>query len=129
MLATGGVSAAAGRTGATLTLNAPPLAASAGSAIWPQLGDTITFTSSYPKQLDHYGVRVQVVCYQAGVLVWAQSTTAAGAATNGFKLGGDSSPWKDTGGGADCNADLYYWSYGGTMQFNWLASTTFAVPQ
>ena len=83
----------------------------------------MTFTVTYPKTLDHYGVRIQVLCYQNGNLVFGM----AGAYDYQFLLGGSMSQWYLNGGDAECHADLYYWSYNGSQKFNQLASTTFAA--
>jgi len=91
------------------------------------LGDTITFTVTYPKIADqgnNSGARIQVLCYQGEVLVYGE----AGPATQGFKLGGSGSRWlyEFPNYGASCVADLFYWSYRkGRQAFNWLASTDF----
>jgi len=110
-------------TTSSIVLNVPP--AFRTSASWPALGDLVSFTVSYPKTLDHFGVRVQVLCYNGnGDLTFA----TAGAFDEAVKLGGDWSPWKEAGGGAECQADLYYWSYTkSTQKFNLLASTNFTV--
>ncbi len=91
------------------------------------LGDYATFTSTFsPKNLDSKypgGIRIQVLCYQNGELVYGQ----AGHYDLKFLLGGASSQWLINGGGASCVADLYYWSYNGGQKFNWVASTAFEV--
>jgi hypothetical protein len=113
-------------TASSIVLNGPsgsPLATSLTAGLWPQLGDTITFSVSYPKTVEKYGPRVQVICYQAGILVFGM----AGPHNYVFQLGGASSEWLTNGGGADCVADLYYWSYNRGQQFNWLASTQFTA--
>ena len=105
----------------TIILNAPA-AFVASSISWePHLGDYVNFTVTYPKTLDHYGVRIQVLCYQDGNLVYGE----AGPYTNQFLLGGAMSTWFLSGGAAACHADLYYWSYSGGQKFNLLASTNF----
>ena len=71
--------------------------------------------------------RIQVLCYQGTLLVYGE----AGPADHIFLLGGASSSWLNGTSGADpyagahCVADLYYWSYKGTQQFNLLASVEF----
>lgn len=107
----------------TIILNQPPsLAGTAGS--WePRLGDYVTFTVTYPKTLDHYGIRIQVLCYQDGELVYGM----AGPYDYAFLLGGSMSQWYLNDGPAQCHADLYYWSYNGSQKFNLLASTEFSA--
>jgi hypothetical protein len=106
----------------SIILNTPTQVASSGTTAWePKLGDYVTFTVSYPKTLDHYGVRIQVLCYQDGNLGFAM----AGPYDYSFLLGGAMSQWYLTGGPATCHADLYYWSYNGGQKFNLLASTDF----
>ena len=87
----------------------------------PHLGDYVNFTVTYPKTLDHYGIRIQVLCYQNGSLVYAE----AGSYAQSFLLGGAMSLWYIGGGPASCVSDLYYWSYKGSQKFNWLVSTAF----
>jgi hypothetical protein len=109
---------------ATIDLNVPSYAApttSSTGAIWPRLGDSVTFSVSYPKNLDHYGVRIQVLCYQNGALVYG----TAGPWNSDFLLGGSMSTWFLTNGDSDCVASLYYWSYQGSQKWNYLAETQF----
>ena len=91
----------------------------------PHLGDYVTFKSTYyPSNLDQKekgGVRVQVLCYQNGNLVYGE----AGHYDMKFLLGGAMSIWFQGGGEADCHADLYYWSYQGGQKFNPLAFADF----
>jgi hypothetical protein len=108
----------------TVTLNPPAAARTASATIWPSLGDAVTFSATYPKQLESRGVRIQVLCYQNGQLVFG----AAAAHDTEFLLGGSMSQWYLNGGTASCVADLYYWSYNGGQKFNWLASTQFDAP-
>jgi len=117
LLASGGATTWAGpppqSESATLKLNNPPP---------PSLGLWVTFTATYPKKMEHYGIRVQILCYQnGGELVYGE----AGPHDQPFLLGGASSEWLRRGGEADCTADLYYWTFGGGQQFHWMASTTF----
>ena len=106
----------------SIILNVPAQAGT--TAPWaPKLGDNVTFTVGYPKTLDHYGVRIQVLCYQDGNLVYGE----AGPFSQGFLLGGAMSTWYLNDGPADCHADLYYWSYNGGQKFNPLASVGFAA--
>jgi hypothetical protein len=104
----------------TIVLN-PPAAARSADAGWPRLGDWVTFTATYPRQLESKGVRVQVLCYQDSQLAYGM----AGASDYQFLLGGAMSQWYMNDGAASCVADLYYWSYNGGQKFNWLASTNF----
>jgi hypothetical protein len=90
---------------------------------WPRVGDTVAFVVTYPKQLDRYALRIQIVCYQNADMVWAD----AAPYDSTFVLGGTSSDWVITGGAANCAADLYYWSYNGGQKLNWLAATYFDV--
>ena len=87
----------------------------------PHLWDYVTFSATYPKTPDHYGVRIQVLCYQDGNLVYGE----AGPYSQQFLLGGAMSNWFLSGGASSCHADLYYWSYNGGQKFNPLASTNF----
>ena len=110
-------------TAATIALNVPTTTLQTFSeGQWPNLGDTVTFTVTYPKTANRYDPRIQVMCYQDGVLVYGE----AGPYYQGFHLGGSGSLWLyQTPGPAHCIADLYYWSYNGGQKFNWLASTEF----
>ena len=105
----------------TIILNAPAGLAAPATGWEPRLGDTVTFTVTYPKTLDHYGVRIQVLCYQDGNLVFGM----AGPYDYQFLLGGSMSQWYMGDGAAECHADLYYWSNSGGQKFNLLTSTTF----
>jgi len=114
-------------TPASITLNVPTtqvaaFTAAGDAAIWPAIGDSVTFAVTYPKTAEKYGPRIQVMCYQNGVLVYGE----AGPYYQAFLLGGGSSPWLNhSPGPATCVADLYYWSYQGGQKFNWLASVQF----
>jgi hypothetical protein len=105
----------------TITLNAPALFAASSTSWEPRLGDYVSFTVTYPKTLEHYGVRIQVLCYQNGELVYGE----AGPYYQSFLLGGAMSQWFLTDGAATCRADLFYWSYQGGQKFNLLTSTEF----
>ena len=105
-----------------IVLNTPR--ASGSATPWePRLGDNVTFTVTYPKTLDHYGVRIQVLCYQNGNLVYGE----AGPFDQAFLLGGAMSSWFMTDGPATCHADLFYWSYNGGQKFNPLAWVEFSA--
>jgi hypothetical protein len=110
-------------TAATITLNVPATTLDTFSVgQWPNLGDMVSFTVTYPKSVDKYAPRIQVMCYQNETLVWA----TAAHYYEGILLGGASSPWvNDTPGPAHCVADLFYLTYHGSQKFNWLASTEF----
>ena len=123
VLAVGAVNATNNRTPTPSTINLAPPTAVAATAGWPHLGDWVNFQVTFPKSVNKYGVRIQVICYQNGNLVYGE----AGPYTQSFLLGGGSSEWLRMGGAADCTADLYYWSYNGGQKFNWLASTEFAA--
>src|SRR5439155_17927466 len=104
----------------SIALNPPQVLRPDG--IWPRLHDTVTFSTTYSSKLEHYGVRIQVMCSQGGQIVYGE----AGPYDQPFLLGGGMSLWLMGGGEVDCQADLYYWSYqGGVQTFNPLASTKF----
>jgi len=127
VLSTGMVSAATrDNVVATVDLNVPsyaaPTTSGSTSALFPHVGDTVTFSATYPKNLDHYGVRIQILCYdQNGALVYG----TADVWNAQFVLGSNLSTWFLNNGAADCVADLYYWSYQGSQKFNFLAETQF----
>jgi hypothetical protein len=114
--------AAAGKnsTSASIILNTPQSLAGSAVAWEPKLGDTVNFTTTYPSSLDRYAMYIQVRCYQNGSLVFATT----GLTDRSFVLGGTVSPWRDSGGAATCNADLYYWSTNG-QRYNQVATTEF----
>jgi len=123
------LSAAGGKTApapATIELSQPAVASFSGttdSTIWPAIGANVTFAVTYPKSVEKFGPRIQVMCYQDGSLVYGE----AGPWYQAFFLGGSGSLWlyNTATQGAHCVADLYYWSYQGGQKFNWLASTEF----
>lgn len=86
-----------------------------------RLGDSVTFTSVYPSTAKN--PRVQVICRQNGVTVWA----TADAPTASFLLGGASSDWLSTGGAANCEADVFdlSWSGNSPQQVTMYATTFF----
>ena len=109
-------------TQSSIILNSPAgvsgLLASAG---WePSLGESVSFTTSFPNSLAASSVYIQVVCYQDGAIVFV----TAGRYDRSFLLGGTTSPWLIKGGGATCRSDLYYWSPNGS-KMNILATTEF----
>ena len=87
----------------------------------PALGDVVTFTYETGPLEPSQDPRIQVECYQAGVLVWAHSAPAG----EPVLLGGNMSDWFLIGGPASCAADLYYWTFVPVQEFHLLASTTF----
>ena len=88
----------------------------------PSLGDSVTFSTVVPKNVNN--PRIEVLCYQAGELVFGM----AGAIDYSFQLGGGGSIWKDRGGAADCKANLYYFSWkANTPTATQLATTSFAA--
>jgi len=105
-----------------IALNVPVTLASTESTIWPALGDSVTFSVTFPKSVEKYGPRIGVMCYQGDTLVYGE----AGPYYQAFLLGGASSIWhNDSQGPAHCVADLFYWSYQGSQKYNYLASTEF----
>ena len=107
--------------------NDPPPASIALNQPNPYLGEWINFATVYPGSTKN--PRIIVNCYQPdfnGAVVWSQ----VGMPTDAFKLGGDSSPWLQNGGGpAWCKADLenLTWNGNNMQQWLWLAGTTFYV--
>ena len=87
----------------------------------PHLGDWVTFTYVVPGTVS--SPRVQVVCYQGGVMVYGE----AGPATQSFLLGGASSQWLTNGGAASCTATVYEWDWHPVQTFVPYASVDFAV--
>lgn len=107
----------------------------------PAYQTTVTFTvTGLPAKYDCVGharcARVEVLCSQAGILVYGEGGDlgqARGSGSplgySGFLLGGGSSQWINNGGGpADCVANLFRFDNSGpTQQFILLASTSFAA--
>lgn len=93
----------------------------------PGLGDSITFSDTVSNLPGWADPRIQVICYQNNAVVYGE----AGPAWQVFLLGGASSDWlndtppADRESPAHCVADLYYWRFNPSQQFNWLASTEF----
>jgi hypothetical protein len=116
------LTAAAGRnTASWIALNGAAGESLAASA-QPALGSTVTFSVGYPNNVNN--PRVEVLCYQAGELVFGM----AGAVDYEFLLGGGGSTWKDRGGAAECVANLYYFSWKrNTPTSTTLASTSFSA--
>ena len=114
--------AAAPKSQPSIIVNVPPEYATLPT--WqPKLGDTITFTTSYPETLNRYWIYVNLLCYQAPgrTLVFAVTLPP----DSSFLLGGTNSGWKLYGGSASCIADLFYWSNG--FKYTVIASTEFEV--
>jgi len=88
----------------------------------PALGTYVHFDSVYPTTVKN--PRIEVLCYQDGSLVYGE----AGGVNDAFLLGGGGSAWKDSGGSAACDANLYYFSWkAGKQTYNRLASTWFSA--
>ena len=122
VLSAGSLAAQGNKQTAVIILNTPSAESrsSTTSSAWePRLGESVTFTTSFPSKLDANFVYVQVLCYQNGALVFG----TAGRYDGAFVLGGSVSPWLTNGGPASCNADLYYWG----QKYNQLASTEFSA--
>ena len=73
----------------------------------PSLGGYVTFSTVVPKNVNN--PRIEVLCYQGDRLVFGM----AGAIDYAFLLGGGGSIWlyEDSGLGAECDANLYYFSW------------------
>lgn len=90
------------------------------ASVQPSLGSSVSFDAGYPKNVRN--PRIAVKCYQDGGLAYAE----AGPVDATFVLGGAGSIWLTRGGAANCEADLFYFTYKGQVQtYHWLASTTF----
>jgi len=88
----------------------------------PHLGGTVTFKTNAVGLAGWEWPMVGVLCYQNGELVYAALDQPDAA----FLLGGGWSRWLETGGDADCTANVYaYGSRGGEMSSRVLASTFF----
>jgi hypothetical protein len=87
------------------------------------LGEYVTFTTTgIPNHIKN--PRIEVLCDRAGALVYGE----AGGIADAFLLGGGGSIWLDTGGPADCTANLFYFDNSGPSQtYVQLASTTFGA--
>jgi hypothetical protein len=111
--------ASAGQSGGTSWIELASVNGRTAS-VQPTLGSSVAFATGYPKAVKN--PRVAVKCYQDGVLVYAE----AGTVDDSFVLGGASSDWLRSGGAANCEADLFYFTYKGNVQsYHGLASTTF----
>jgi len=113
----------------TIELNVPVSAISSfqgtnGATIWPNLGDTVTFTVTFSKSLSNKDVGIRVACYQGTTLVYGEIAHYY----DPFLLGGSSSYWLNASPGpANCVAELFYWSYQGGQKYNVLATTQFTA--
>jgi hypothetical protein len=104
------------------------------ASVQPSLRSTVTFTVSVPKNINN--PRVELMCYQAGSVVYGETGSVAQATADGtdplgysgFLLGGGGSIWLTVGGPADCTASLFYFGqHAGVQTFNALASTSFSA--
>lgn len=92
------------------------------AATQPSLGSSVDFSTGYPTNVKN--PRIEVLCYQAGSLVYGE----AGGVNDPFQLGGGGSIWLTNGGAADCTANLFYFGWrAGTQTYNVLASTSFSA--
>lgn len=98
----------------------------------PSLGNVVNFdfeVSARVKECPDGGTnkcaRIQVVCEQAGQIVYAEALPATH--TTDFTLGGGSSPWLTSGGPADCVATVYYWIWHPQQEFVPLDSVSFTA--
>jgi hypothetical protein len=96
---------------------ASSVALSSGATSAP-IGTSVTFVSSYPSTAKDPGIRV--VCTQNGAVVWSQ----VGTPDASYKLGGDSSPWLQNGGNANCVADLVNVTWSKGQQTTTVLATT-----
>jgi hypothetical protein len=89
----------------------------------PALGQYVTFTTTTTGLKGNQNPRIEIDCYQSGVLVFA----SAAPSNQPQQLGGAGSQWLTNGGPADCTATLYYWDFHPVETFVPLASTSFAA--
>lgn len=94
----------------------------------PSLGDTVTFTTTTSGLKGNQTPRIYLAAFQAldgdmvvDDLVFGMSRDA----TEGFKLGADTSAWLSNGGPAHCVAQLYYWDWHPVQTFVPLATVEF----
>lgn len=95
----------------SITLNQAPV----------KLGDWVTFSYSFTGNVA--SPRIEVDCYQNGVMTFA----TAAPASDPVLLGGSGSVWLWSGGPATCTATLYYWDFHPNQTFMPLATTTFTA--
>lgn len=124
----GGAAAAsaATKTSTSSTTSSIALAAPTGGAAptsyTPSLGTNVSFITTYPGTTKNPSIEVN--CYQNGVLVWG----TIGSVTDQYLLGGASSPWMASGGGANCVSTLENIVWVHKMeQKTVLATTSFAA--
>ena len=114
-----------GGTGVTPWIGLDTVAgARAGAGVQPSLGDYVTFATVVPKNVNN--PRIEVLCYQGDRLVFGM----AGALDYAFLLGGGGSIWlyENNGLGAECDANLYYFSWkANTPTSTQLATTHFSA--
>ena len=131
--------ASARTTASSIALHQPSGAAAV--ARWePALGTLVTFDVAYPSNAKN--VRIEVLCYQNGTLVYGEAGSADQTlqqqltGSPGFILGGapaingfsGGSIWANVGGAADCTANLFYFgSKAGQQTFNVLVTTQFVA--
>jgi hypothetical protein len=119
-------------TPASIVLNVPTtqvaaFTATGDAAIYPSIGDYVTFTVTFPKSVEKYGPRILISCYQNDQLVYAEGGTYYQA----FMLAGSGSLWVydqapgDRQAPAQCVAELFYFSYQGGQKWNHLADVSF----
>jgi hypothetical protein len=78
------------------------------------LGGVVTFDYTVDDLPGWANPRIQVICYQAGVVVYGMALNAdpangvPTATAQPFVLGGGSSDWLTNGGFAECEAILFY---------------------
>jgi hypothetical protein len=90
----------------------------------PSLGDYVTFSTVVPRNINN--PRIEVLCYQGDRLVFGM----AGGVDYAFLLGGGGSIWlyEESGHGAECDANLYYFSWkANTPTATQLATTHFSA--
>jgi len=90
----------------------------------PALGNYISFSTSYPKNVKN--PQIEVLCYQDDNLVYKEE----GSVENEFLLGGAGSKWlyNTPTLGAECKANLFYFgSFRGEQIYNQLATTSFTA--
>src|SRR5262245_1211303 len=82
------------------------LGSSGARAAAPSLGNDVHFnTGNVPRTVKN--PRIEVLCYQGDTLVFGM----AGGLDYDFLLGGGGSLWKDRGGDASCDANLFYFGW------------------
>jgi hypothetical protein len=106
------------------------ISVAAGSELY--LGGVVTFDWSVDN-IANQNPRIEVDCYQGGVLVYAEAHNATPVLGDppfdgaSFLLGGGGSAWKDNGGPAECVGILYYWDFHPSQTFVPLAEVAFSA--